>query len=396
VIEELRTDLTDVRGLDVDPSTTLGMTGGHDGLAMLAVRDFVGEPLASEDGPTAVADKRRGLRALEEIPEVALLAVPDAQVRAIEVHPVREPERCVPDPCIDPPPEPTPPQRVPPEQPPTFGAEELFRIQSEMVLQCELKRDRFALLDPPFDASTNTLEGIRGVVEWRSRFDSKFAALYFPWVRVVDPQAGREPTRVVPPSGHVAGTVAATDLAVGVHKAPANVRLEWAVDASVPIDDERHGILNGSGINALLATGGRGLRVQGARTISSDPDWRYVNVRRLISMIEKALEVALQWAVFEPNDAFTRARVTMSITVFLLELHENGMLAGADPEESFVIQCDLDNNPAPERDLGRLIVEIGVAPSKPFEFVVLRVGRVRDALEVTDATGTFSAGGLEG
>jgi phage tail sheath protein FI len=100
--------------------------------------------------------------------------------------------------------------------------------------------------------------------------------------------------------------------------------------------------------------------------------------------------------VFEPNDAFTRARVTMSITVFLLELHENGMLAGADPEESFVIQCDLDNNPAPERDLGRLIVEIGVAPSKPFEFVVLRVGRVRDALEVTDATGTFSAGGLEG
>ncbi len=406
VIEELRRDpdldarpglpLWDVRGLDVDPSRMLRLTGGHDGLAALAVRDFVGEPVGPADGPVTIADKRRGLRALEEISEIALLAAPDAQIRPIEVNPLGEQERCVPDPCVDPPPEPAPPPRVLPEQPPTFGAEELFRIQSEMVLQCELKRDRFALLDAPFGASTDPLEGIRGVIEWRSRFDSKFAALYFPWLRVVDPQAAREPTRLVPPSGHVAGTVAGADLAVGVHKAPANVRIEWAVDASIALDDERHGILNGAGINALLATGGRGLRVQGARTVSSDPDWRFVNVRRLISMIEKALEAALQWAVFEPNHAFTRARATMSITVFLLELHEAGMLAGATPDESFVVQCDLDNNPAAERDLGRLIVEIGVAPSKPFEFVVLRVGRVRDSLEVTDSTQAFSVGGLEG
>jgi uncharacterized protein len=114
-----------------------------------------------------------------------------------------------------------------------------------------------------------------------------------------------------------------------------------------------------------------------------------------MSMIEKTLEAALQWAVFEPNEALTRARVTMSITFFLLGLHEAGMLAGATPEESFVVRCDLDNNPQSERDLGRLIVEIGVAPSKPFEFIVVRVGRVNDAIEVTDATGAFSAGGLE-
>jgi hypothetical protein len=264
-----------------------------------------------------------------------------------------------------------------------------------MVLQCELKRDRFALLDAPFDASTDPLEGIRGIVAWRSRFDSKYAALYFPWVRVLDQLVANEPTRLVPPSGHVAGTVAGTDLAIGVHKAPANRRIEWAVDTSAPIDDERHGLLNAAGINAMLTTGGRGLRVQGARTVSSDPDWRFVNVRRLISMIEKALESALQWSVFEPNEALTRARATMSITIFLLGLHEAGMLAGGTPDESFVVKCDLDNNPPAERDLGRLIVEIGVAPSKPFEFVVLRVGRVRGALEVTDSTDSFSVGGLE-
>ena len=200
-----------------------------------------------------------------------------------------------------------------------------------MVLQCELKRDRFAILDAPLDASDNSLAGIHGVVEWRSRFDSKYAALYFPWVRVVDPLVASGPTRSVPPSGHVAGAIAGTDLAVGVHKAPANRRIEWAVDASVEVDDEQHGILNSAGVNALRATGGRGLRVQGARTISSDTDWRFVNVRRLISMIEKALETALQWAVFEPNEALTRARATMSITIFLLGLHEAGMFAGATP-----------------------------------------------------------------
>jgi phage tail sheath protein FI len=396
VIEELRTDLGDLRGLDVDPAATLAFTGGRDGLAALTASDFVGEPIAIDDGLDAVAFKRRGLRALEEISEVALLAVPDAQVRPVEVHPTAPPEPCVPDPCLDEPVPASPPRfSGVTEQPPTFGADELFRIQSEMVLQCESKRDRFALLDAPLDASTNSLAGIRGIVDWRARFDSKFAALYFPWLRVTDTLVASVPTRLVPPSGHVAGTIAATDLAVGVHKAPANTRVAWAVDASIALDDEEHGILNELGINALRTTGGRGLRAMGARTVSSDPDWRFINVRRLISMIEKALEIALQWVVFEPNEAFTRARATMSITIFLLGLHEAGMLAGATPDESFVVQCDLDNNPPAERDLGHLVVEIGVAPSRPFEFVVLRVGRVRDALEVTDAATARTARAAE-
>jgi uncharacterized protein len=396
VIEELRADLTDLRGLEVAPDDELVAAGGRDGLAALEVRDFVGEPLAIDDGPDAVAHKRRGLRALEEISEIAILAVPDAQVRPLEVHRLAPPVPCVPDPCVpNPPPEAIRVPHTPPEHPPTFGSEELFRIQSEMILQCESKRDRFALLDPPFDAATNRLAGIRSILDWRARFDSKYAALYFPWVTVVDSLSALEPTRLLPPSGHVAGTMAATDLAIGVHKAPANRRIEWAVDASFSIDEAGHGILNSAGINALLATGGRGLRVMGTRTISTDQEWRFVNVRRLMSMIEKTLEAALQWAVFEPNEALTRARTTMSVTFLLFGLHEAGMLAGATPEESFVVQCDLDNNPQSERDLGRLIVEIGVAPSKPFEFIVVRVGRVNDAIEVTDSTGAFSAGGLE-
>jgi phage tail sheath protein FI len=396
VIEELRADLTDLRGLEVAPDDELVATGGRDGLTALEVRDFVGEPLAIDDRPDAVAHKRRGLRALEEISEVAVLAVPDAQVRPLEVHPLAPPEPCVPDPCVpNPPPEAIRAPHTPSEYPPTFGSEELFRIQSEMILQCESKRDRFALLDSPFDAATNRLAGIRSILDWRARFESKYAALYFPWVTVVDSLSALEPTRLVPPSGHVAGAMAATDLAIGVHKAPANRRIEWTVDASLSIDEAGHGILNSAGINALLATGGRGLRVMGARTISTYQEWRFVNVRRLMSMIEKTLEAALQWAVFEPNEALTRARTTMSVTFFLLGLHEAGMLAGATPEESFVVQCDLDNNPQSERDLGRLIVEIGVAPSKPFEFIVVRVGRVNDAIEVTDSTGAFSAGGLE-
>ena len=170
-----------------------------------------------------------------------------------------------------------------------------------------MKRDRFALLDPPLEASRDTTAGVRDVLDWRARFDTRFAALYFPWLRVVEPITGAtDITRTVPPCGHVAGGYAATDLETGVHHAPANRRVEWIVDCSAAIDGSTHGVLNSAGVNAILATDGRGLRVLGARTVSSDPDWRFVNVRRLMSMIEKALAAALQWAVFEPNDDVTR------------------------------------------------------------------------------------------
>lgn len=383
VVEDVRADPAALALLDVADPAGRRLEGGRDGLATLRVEDFVGEPVAPDDPPAAVAVKHRGLRVVEQHAEVGLLAVPDLMIRPEEPHPVSPPPPCVPDPCLDKPAQgPPPPAPAPVELPPVFSAADVYRVQAAMVLQCEQRRDRFALLDPPYGAAVDAVAGIRGVLDWRARFDTSYAALTHPWLRVADPVGGPGAVRLLPPSGHVAGSVAGTDLAAGVHRAPANRPLAWTLGASVPVTEGQHGVLNQAGVNVARTVGARGLRLLGARTLSADPDWRYVNVRRLMSMIEKALAIGLQWAVFEPNGFLTRARATMAVTFFLDSLHEQGMFAGGTAEESFYVRCDLDNNPPEERELGRLLVEIGVAPAQPFEFVVVRVGRVGDSLEV--------------
>jgi phage tail sheath protein FI len=386
MIEELRADTAELRGLDLDPTGQLPLTGGRSGLSTLTVDDFVGAPVAPDDGPVATALKRRGLRALEEVAEIALLALPDALVRAEPPRPAPPPP-CVPDPCLD---RAEPITVYPPpdtDAPPLFTDGQVYAVQAALVEQCERLRYRFALLDPPYTAATDPTDGLRGVLDWRARFDSAFAALNHPWLRVLDPlDPTGASTRLVPPSGHLAGGYAAGDLQTGVHRAPANRVVQWALAASTAIDDTGHGILNDGGVNAVRTIGNRCLRALGSRTVSSDPDWRYVNVRRLMSMVEKALELALQWVVFEPNDVFTRARVTLSVTNFLLSLHEQGSFAGATPAESFYVTCDDTNNPERTVDLGQLLVEVGIAPAVPFEFVVVRVGRVQDSLRVKEAS----------
>jgi phage tail sheath protein FI len=395
VIEDLRADLADIRMLSA-PVDDAPLLGGRDGLAALQVFDFIGEPAAPEDSPIAAALKLRGLRTVESLDEVALLSVPDIHVRVAEPNPVA-PAACVPDPCLDEPaPEPRPAPDALGEVPPSFNAAEVYRVQSAMVEQCEHHRDRFALLDPPYDVSTDPVAGIPGVLDWRSRFDTAFASLTYPWVAVADPVGLPGSTRLVPPSGHTGGICAATDIASGVHHAPAGRPLEWAIGASVAVGEEQHGVLNTRGVNVLRTVAGRGLRLLGARTTSSDPDWRPIPVRRLMSMIEKALGIALQWAVFEPNGLMTRARATMSVTFFLEGLHEAGALAGSIPEESFYVKCDLDNNPPAERDIGRLLIEVGVAPVQPLEFIVLRIGRVADSIQVRGGLGSLGATGTEG
>jgi len=388
-VEELRAHMEDLRGLELDPTVGLVLRGGRSGLSTLVPRDFVGEQLAPSDGPVAFADKNRGMRGLERVAEIALLAAPDALIRPAPVNPTSPAPACVPDPCQDQPPEAVATYAVPDtDQPPIFTDHQVYAVQAAMVEQCERLRYRFALIDPPFDAATDATRGLGAVLDWRARFETSFASLTYPWLKVLDPV---DPTgaamRLVPPSGHVAGGYAGTDLQTGVHHAPANRQVRWSLAASTDVDEVRHGILNDNGVNAIRTVGNRGLRVLGARTVCSDPDWRFVNVRRLMAMIEKALDIALQWAVFEPNDVYTRARVTLSVTNFLLGLHEQGMLAGATPEESFYVACDESNNPETDRDLGRLLVEIGVAPVVPFEFVVVRVGRVRDSLQVRETGG---------
>jgi uncharacterized protein len=160
------------------------------------------------------------------------------------------------------------------------------------------------------------------------------------------------------------------------------------------LGDEEHGILNALGVNAIRPCPGRGIRILGARTVSSDPAWRYVPVRRLVLMVMKAVELSTQWAVFEPNDAATRERVRLTLLVYLATLWQQGMLAGATPDEAFGVKCDEENNPPDDRANGRLTAEIRIAPAVPLEFVVLRVFRAGNELEFSEvAPGTAGGGG---
>jgi uncharacterized protein len=204
-------------------------------------------------------------------------------------------------------------------------------------------------------------------------------------VRVVDPLKLRgNPVRTIPPCGHIAGLYARSDFTVGVHKAPANGELFWAEDVTVAINDDEQGILNPEGINCIRAFPGRGIRVYGARTISSNPDWRYINVRRLMSMIEEAVDESTQWAVFEPHDFNLRRSLILSISGFLETIWRQGALMGGSPEEAFYIKCDDTNNPPEIVDRGQIITDIGVAPTHPAEFIVFRVGRTVEELEIVE------------
>lgn len=393
VIEDPRKDGTLPPAVWLEPLAQasgewIRLEGGADGLALLNVDDFRGEVVSPLDSHTVKGRKVRGLRALAEIGEVAILAVPDVHIQPVEPVAKAPLPPCLPDPCLLPPPLPPAPPRQPSagDLPPRFSEAQIYQVQAAMIQQCEERRDRLALLDAPFAAAHSPILGVSAAQAWRSRFDSKYAAFYYPWLRVVDPL--RTPTDLtceIPPSGHVAGQYARTDLEIGVHKVPANAPLVWVQDVTVAIDEAVHGLLNEAGLNAIRVLPGRGIRIFGARTVSSDPDWRYVNVRRLLMMIEKAIDLATQWAVFEPNDVFTRAKIRLSLTSFLIALWQRGALMGSTIQEAFFVKCDEDNNPTGECERGRLLADIGVAPSIPFEFVVLRVERTANEFEIAEA-----------
>jgi len=364
------------------------LTGGRDGLDALTADDFIGEPTSPDDSDERKRFASRGLSALARAREVAVIAVPDIHIQPAPVFEFRPLPPCVPDPCLPPPP-PGPAAIRPPAQgdlPPRFDDEDVFRVQTAMVSQCEQLRSRVALLDAPYSTARDGRLGLAPIRAWRRRFDSSYAALYFPWVEVSDPlRLNGAPTRAIPPSGHVAGFIARTDLEIGVHKAPANGPLVWIQDLTVAIDDTLHGVLNDEHIDAIRAFPGRGLRVFGARTLSSDRDWRFLSVRRLLLMIERAIALACEWAVFESNDATTRTKLTLGFSSFLLGLWQRGALAGDTPQAGFFVRCDTTNNPPDQRDIGWLVADIGVAAVTPFEFVVLRVGRVDNEFEVSES-----------
>ena len=378
-------DLFVLSGDGVGDGTPL--SGGQDGLRLLTAYDFIGEPVDPLDRDLVKKSKTRGLRALEDVDEVSILAVPDINIQPIAVPPIEPLPPCKPDIClpstVPPVAPPSPPLDI--ELPPVFSDADIYRVQAVMIEQCEDTRSRVALIDPPVSAVRDERLGISAVQSWRSQFDSKYAAFYFPWLRVVDPlRVFGALTRDIPPSGHVAGQYANTDIKIGVHKAPANAPLAWVQDVTIPVNNAQHGVLNPLGINAIRTLPGRGIRIFGARTVSSDPDWRYINIRRLMIMIEKAIYLSSQWAVFEPNDEITQAKLRLSITSFLLALWQKGALAGSTADAAFFVRCDQTINPAPQRANGELVALIGVAPVNPFEFVVVRVGKTANEFEITE------------
>ncbi|GAA2686719.1 MULTISPECIES: phage tail sheath family protein [Actinosynnema] len=247
-------------------------------------------------------------------------------------------------------------------------------VQLAVISHCEQMGDRVAVLDAPPGLTPQRVRN------WRleeAGYDSNFAALYYPWIKVFDPSSGRN--TFVPPSGHVAGVWGRSDAERGVHKAPANEVLRGAVDLETGISKSEQDLLNPIGVNCIRAFAGRGIRIWGARTISSDPAWRYLNVRRLFNYLEESILIGTQWVVFEPNDDRLWSSIRRNITAFLTEQWRQGALFGRTPAEAFYVKCDAENNPTESIDLGQVICEIGVAPVKPAEFVVFRLAQFSDS-----------------
>ena len=300
--------------------------GGAPSPARVTPKDYVGNS----------AD-RTGFAGLEAVDEVTMLSVPD--LMAVYEQGI-------------------------------IDMEGLQAVQLAMLAHCELMGDRVAILDAPPGLNAQQIK------EWRvdkAGYDSKYGTLYWPWVKVFDPLSGL--AKLVPPSGHVAGIWARNDDTRGVHKAPANEVVRGAISLELNLTRAEHDQLNPNGINCIRAFPGRGIRIWGARTISSDQAWRYLNVRRLFNYVEESIFEGTQWVVFEPNDIRLWGRVKRTINEFLLRVWRDGALFGATSDQAFFVKCDGDNNPPEVRDAGQLIVDIGIAPVKPAEFVVFRIAQ---------------------
>ncbi|MBN1699166.1 MAG: phage tail sheath family protein [Spirochaetales bacterium] len=236
--------------------------------------------------------------------------------------------------------------------------------QDALLSHCEKHRFRMAILDAP-----ETIE--KGLDTIPMPRDSMMGAYYFPWVGMYDTELEKEV--YAPPSGGVAGIYGRVDSKRGVHKAPANEIYNGAISVKYPLTDIEQELLNPKGINCIREFEGRGIRVWGARTFSSNSEWRYINVRRLFCMVEKAIQDGTNWVVFEPNTRDLWKKIVRNITAFLLRIWKDGALFGDSPEEAFYIRCDDELNPPESIDAGYVICEVGIAPAKPAEFVIFRI-----------------------
>ncbi len=348
-----------------------------DGLTTLRPEHFNGyaPPSPLGDEPPVRAHPW-GLAALADIEDVSLIAMPDIMpTTGVMVQPPRKP-RCadLDAPALD------TPLTDSLEERPIFTATQVSLLQAGMLEHCEQLRDRIALLDGRVEDTSR-----ERILDWRAGITSSYAALYYPWLRVADPLGLAGVLRAVPPSGHIAGVYARTDLAQGVHTPPANAVVEGVRDLTVQVDDDIHGDLNLAGVNVVRVVPGRGVRVMGARTLASpDPLWRYVNVRRLMIMIEQAIDEQTQWTVFEPNDRDLWREIDRVARSFLNDLWQRGMLDGATADEAYFVRCDETTNPPEALDLGRITCLIGVQPPWPAEFIVVRIGKMESGRFVVE------------
>lgn len=239
-------------------------------------------------------------------------------------------------------------------------------VQAALIGFCENRKSCFAILDVPQD-----LKKTNDVANFRDMYDSTYAAMYHPWLEMFD--AGAKRSAYFPPSGAMAGIYARSDNERGVHKAPANEVVRGCTGLSTLYNTGEQDILNPMGVNLIRSFPGRGIRVWGARTISSNGLWKYLNVRRLFIYIEESIRVNTNWVVFEPNSETLWGRVTRTIESFLATCWRDGALAGTSPEQAFFVECGLTTMTQDDIDNGRLICQIGIAPVKPAEFVIFRI-----------------------
>jgi uncharacterized protein len=275
---------------------------------------------AFEGAENATTNRKTGLKAFEDIEDISIVAAPGSSYKEAEAQ----------------------------------------AIANVLIRHAERMRYRIAVLDSIKGQS------IADTRAHRAKFDSTHAAFYYPWVRIVDHY---------PPSGFVSGIYARNDIERAVYKAPANEVVTLALGFEKMINKGQQEVLNPEGINCFRYFEGRGNRLWGARTISSDPEWKYVNLRRYFAYLERSIDKGTQWAVFEPNGELLWANVRSTIQDFLLNEWVNGALLGDKPEKSFFVKCDRSTMTQNDLDNGRLVCLIGVAPLRPAEFVIFRIGQ---------------------
>jgi phage tail sheath protein FI len=302
-----------------EPRHIILLSGGTDGEVPVAV-DYAGEE-DETNGPT-------GFKALEGVEDISICMVPAAAAHA-DTH---------------------------------------RAVVMEMQKHCRRMRYRVGIVDSRRDMSLGEVR------EFRNNFDDSRLALYYPWVVMADP-TGQTLEIAVPPGGFIAGVYANTDVTRGVHKAPANEVVLGALRFNQDINRFQQELLNPNGINCLRSFPGRGHRVWGGRTLSSDPEWKYVNVRRYFNYLERSIEKSTQWAVFEPNGEALWANIRSAVEDFLFNEWTNGRLLGGTPKAAYFVRCDRSTMTQNDIDNGRMVCIVGVAALKPAEFVIFRIGQ---------------------